>query len=324
MHDKKITFFMLVTNRDCMIADYAISSYTKIWVEKKQYGYNDFVLFVYLNCLSEENKSFYLPKWRAYPFVTLYDNAEKMQEDAPYPGQEIISPEGYVNKREDYTENCDELWTTDLKKFNTPYIATVDADFEILNADFYFYLVTQLEQNKNYIGASSSYSSTALQYDTYSKRDIELQERNHTWFCIYRKEAFSLSSVSHFYYEEVSPEGKVAAFDSAAYFQHDLKLNQHFTFATAPKSFRSSFVHYGATSKNRSLNRKNIGLYRRVFMLANAGVILGKENIFSGLLNKMVRVLSRLLFGRYLEKFMVERGTYIYDEQAIAPASTKN
>jgi hypothetical protein len=300
-----------------MIADYAIDSFSKIWALKKPFGYEDFVLFVYLNGLSSENKACYFEKWSGYPFATLYDNAEKFNEDnAPYPEQLIISPEGFRNKREDYTENCDELWTTELKKFNTSYIATVDADFEILDADFYFYLVSQLEHQPNYIGASSSYSKTAIEYDTYSKRYIELQERNHTWFCIYRKEAFSLSTVSHFYYQEITKEGKVAAFDSAAFFQHDLRANHHFEFTTLPRAFKSSFVHYGAASKNRSLTRKNISFYRHAFMLAHAGLIHGKENFFSGLINKLVRKASSCFFGKYLKRFTIERSTYIYDEPA--------
>ena len=308
---------MLVTNRDCVIADYSISSYAKIWAEKRPFGYQDFVLFVYLNGLSADNKAWYFDKWSTYPFTILYDNAEKFnEENAPYPEQLIISPEGFRNKREDYTENCDELWTTELKKFNTTYIATVDADLEILDADFYFYLVSQLEQHINYIGASSSYSKTSIEYDTYSKRQIELQERNHTWFCIYRKEAFSLSTVSHFYYQDLTPEGKVAAFDSAAFFQHDLRKNHHFDFATLPKAFRSSFVHYGAASKNRSLTRDNISLYRRAFLFAHIGLMHGKESLFSGLINKVVRKAGGYFFGRYLKKFTIERSTYIYDEPA--------
>lgn len=36
---------------------------------------------------------------------------------------------------EDINENYDELWTSELLKFNTDYVATVDADFKVLNAE---------------------------------------------------------------------------------------------------------------------------------------------------------------------------------------------
>src|SRR4028118_13435 len=143
--DKKITFFMLVTNRDCIIADYAINSYQKIYNTKLNFGSCDFILFVYLNCLTEENKNKYYGKWELYPFTFLYDNTSKIKpEDFPYPGQPIISPEGVARSRDDYAESYDELWTTELKKIQTPFVATVDADFEILHADFYFYLMEEL------------------------------------------------------------------------------------------------------------------------------------------------------------------------------------
>jgi len=44
----------------------------------------------------------------------------------------------------------------------------------------------------------------------------------------------------------------------------------------------------------------------------------GKESFLSGLLNKMVRGTSGFFFGRYLKRFTVERGIYIYDEPAGA------
>lgn len=156
MQDKKrITLFMLVTNRDCIIADYAIKSYQKIHDQKRPFGYKDFVLFVYLNCLSEENKNQYLKKWKSYPYTIIYDNADKFEgAPKPYPGMKIVSLEGFEITCDDYAESYDDLWSNELRKFQTPFIATVDADFEVLNADFYFYLLDQLKDNPNLIAAS--------------------------------------------------------------------------------------------------------------------------------------------------------------------------
>lgn len=110
----KITFLMLVTNRDCIIADFCIKSYQKIYAVKKSFGYKEFTLFIYLNNLSEENKEKYLQKWSNYPFTSIYDNAEKLatMTEKPYPGQIKLSPEGIPRNTEDYTKSCDELWMT--------------------------------------------------------------------------------------------------------------------------------------------------------------------------------------------------------------------
>ncbi len=316
MEDKKlVTLFMLVTDRDCIIADYAIKSYHKIYVRKTEFGFQDFVLYVYLNCLSEENKNKYAKKWEAFPYTLMYDNAAKVEStDRPYPGQKIVSPEGIERSRDDFAESYDELWTDELKKFNTPFVATADADFEILDADFYFYLLQQLKENPGHIAASSSYDVTTYLYDTYSKRNIILSERNHTWFCIYRKEAFKLSQISHYYYETVTSEGKVLAYDSAAYFQHDLRTKHQCTFAVPPKAFESSFVHYGAGSKNKSLNSRNIRFYRKVFLLSTIGLFYGRGNLAKIFINTLTRKIAGKLFSRYLNRFTKERSVYVYDE----------
>ena len=311
--EKLVTLFMLVTDRDCMIADYTISSYLKIYKQRKTFGYQDFVLFIYLNCLSERNILKYKEKWASYPYTSIFDNAEKISaSERPYPGQPLVSPEGVARSYDDYAESYDELWSTELVKFRTPFVATVDADFEVLHADFYFYLFGQLEQHADLIAASSNYNGTALIYDSYSKRNIILNERNHTWFCIYRKEAFSISSRSHYYFETHTSKGEISAYDSGAYFQHDLRTNHHYKFAALPKKFNCSYIHYGAASKNRSLNSGNVGFYRRAVILHAVGLVYGSENKLSCWINKITRKIAGVLFATYLNKITVERSSYIY------------
>ncbi|MES2650172.1 MAG: hypothetical protein V4663_00455 [Bacteroidota bacterium] len=314
----KVTFFMLVTNRDCIIADYAIKSYEKIYNEKRKYGYKDFQLFIYLNCLSEENLAFYYDKWANYPFSVLYNNAEKIaaMKVKPYPGQTIISPEGMARKVDDYAESYDELWSTELQKFNTPYIATVDADFEVLDSDFYFDLMNKLSADEQIICASSCYGQTLTEpvYDTYSKQYIYQNERNNTWFCIYKKEAFELSKISHYYFERKTEDGKIMVYDSASYFQDSLR-KKGFKFIAAPPQYFGSFVHYGAASKNKSLTRLNIGHYRNAFLIATKGLIKGKNNLLIRIINKISRKIGHYLYDNFLSKIRTERSTYIYTEE---------
>ncbi|MGM9477292.1 hypothetical protein ACS5PU_12710 [Pedobacter sp. GSP4] len=314
MKSPQITFFMLVTDRDCIIADFAIKSYNKIYHRNQDFGGEDFVLYIYLNNLSEENKGYYLEKWASYPYTTLYDNTEKLNSlaEKPYPGQIVTSPEGVSRQVEGYNELYDELWTTELKKIDTPYIATVDADFEILNADFYFYLISELSKNPSLIGASTCYSATSPQpiYDSYSNRNIILQERNHTWFCIYKREAFNRCNISHYYYEEIDSSNQIVAYDSASYFQQHLR-QKGFNFIHCPISYYNSYVHYGAASKNKTLNRTNINYYRNAFLLTSRGILRGKNALFSKAINKLVRTIAKPFFKNYLNRKKHERSTYI-------------
>ena len=60
----EITFFMIVTPRDVVIADYAVRSYAKI-------RDLDFTLLVYSNYLLPEQKAYYFPRWEGLPFVQI-------------------------------------------------------------------------------------------------------------------------------------------------------------------------------------------------------------------------------------------------------------
>lgn len=304
---------MLVTERDCMFADYAVASYARLHEACPGEAYR-FVLFVYLNCLSEASKRRYAARWAAHPFVTLYDNAEHVRDLDLRPGQEIVSPEGVVRPRDDAAENYDELWSTQLQTFTTPVVGTVDADFEVLHPDFYVHLLDALAADDRLVGASTSYSSSARQHDTYSGRNVVIHERNHTWFCLYKREAFRLSKTSHFYFEETDAQVETVAYDSAANFQRDLRL-QGRTFATLPPAFDSSYIHYGAASKNRSITPRTVGFYRRVFLWANVGVLYGAGVGRMGrALNGAVRRLAGVAFRRLLARVAAERRTYVFSD----------
>ena len=306
-----VTLFMLVTDRDCVFADYAVRSYGTLVGPD---GDPDFVLFVYLNCLSRENVERYAGRWGSYPYVEVFDNTEKVRGTPLYPGQEMVSPEGVRRRRDDAAENYDELWTSELPTFRTPLVATVDADFEVLHPDFYHHLLAALRSDARAVGASTDYSPTARVYDTYSKRDLVLWERNHTWFCVYRREAFALSTASHFYYEEVDADG-TTAFDSAAYFQHDLRDVHGRTFVSLPPEFSRSYIHYGAASKNRSISRRNVWFYRRVFIWSTVGLVYGsRRGRAARALNAVVRKAARAAFRGLLDRVASERRTYVYDD----------
>src|SRR5262249_30737136 len=157
----KITFFMLVTNRDALMADYCVKSYQSL--HKKFKDEMPFVLYIYCNCLDCATKQKYVPQWSRFSYVQIFDNQEKMKNIKIRAGETITSPEGIDRVRDGWCENYDELWTSELKKFKTDYIATVDADFEVLKPNFIKNMIDVLDQDPNLIGMSSDY--TPPQYE---------------------------------------------------------------------------------------------------------------------------------------------------------------
>ena len=149
-----LTLFMLVTNRDCVIADYTIHRYKKLWSLIRS-----FRLKVYANCLSSTNKQRYFPRWHALTYLDLVDN----EADGPIvrrKGERFTTPEGIALRYNDDCEHYDEVWTREQRKCNTPFFGTVDADFEVLNARFFLTMLRQLETDDKLAGISTDYSPT--------------------------------------------------------------------------------------------------------------------------------------------------------------------
>lgn len=125
MDDVKITFFMIVTDPDLVIADYAVRSYAKI-------RHLNFTLRIYSNWVSSSLKKRYFPRWRKFSFVEIVDPEWHSDENKPNDPR-LDGP----------FEHCDTIWDRELKKISTPYYATVDADFEILDGRFVPVMLTQ-------------------------------------------------------------------------------------------------------------------------------------------------------------------------------------
>jgi hypothetical protein len=255
---KTLSLLMLVTPRDAVIADSGIRSLRLI----KDI---DFELAIYPNSLTKNQQLFYFPRWREWPFVRILEPA--------YGYQSVDEETIRKNGLEGPYEPCYQIWDSELPKLDGHYIGTVDADFEILNYRFIPYILKQMDQDNKIIGFSTDSSETALVFDSYSQERIRLNERNHTWFCIYRKEAFTVSKVSHKYFERQDPELAAShnihrdAWDEGAWFQNDLKL-KGYVFKSLPDSFRGDYIHYGEFSHNMMITRANVFFYRIARKLA--------------------------------------------------------
>src|SRR5438067_5455752 len=168
---------MIVTPRDVVIADYAVRSYAKIT------GL-DFSLLVYSNYLLPEQKAYYFPRWEALPFVEIAHNRHH-DEDLRDIYTRIQS-----DALEGPFEYCDPIWDRELRQITTPFVATVDADFEIFGSGFVNHMVGRLRTDPDLVGLSTDYSATDIVHEPYSGNTIILNERNHTWFCLYKRMAF--------------------------------------------------------------------------------------------------------------------------------------
>ena len=280
MDKTKITFFMVVTNKCLLITDYTIGSFRKI-------KNINFKLVIYSNWIDEDLKKINFPKWKQYSFVEIIENNHQTDDNKPkkenYP-YFIFGP---------YDRN-DVIWDNELPKFKTPYVATVDSDFEILNQKFIHLMINKMDNESKLIAMSTDYAPfRSNHFETYSERYMELNERWAPWFSIYKKEAFEKCKVSQMYYEEVI-DSKSYAWDSTGYFQRALTKDLGYRIEAIDWKYQPCFIHYGAFNKNTQLNKNNIGLYRWV-------QVLGRKELFghfAPLFITLSRILNNLLFKR--------------------------
>jgi hypothetical protein len=277
------TLFMIVTPRDVVIADYAVRGYARV-------RGLDFKLLVYSNYLLPEQKAYYFPRWEALPFVEIARN--------PHHDQDLASINGRItaDKLEGPFEYCDPIWDRELRKLHTSIVGTVDADFEVLNGRFLDSMLAQLHSQPDLVAFSTDYSPTEVVHEPYSGNTIILNERNHTWFCLYKQEAFERSQVSHAFHREMLVGAPVErnCWDSAAYFQKSLR-DQGLHLEYLRGRYRRDFIHYGAFSKNTSVTRQTVALFR-IFAVAENVLPFRVSRVF-----RMVRakVLPKLENNRY-------------------------
>ena len=299
----EVTLFMLVTNKDCVLANYSIHSYRKLWKI-----YDSFVLEVYANCLKAERKSRYFPQWEKLPYVSIRDN-EANGKLARKKGEKFLSPDGRQFQYDESCEHYDEVWTREHQLAKTPFWATVDADFELLAPQFMVEMINTLRADPVLAGISSDYASTADVYDTFSEQMIRLNERWHTWCCIYRRETGRyLREVSSFFFSTIMPGGMPHSFDSYARFQQHL-IHSGYRMAALPDRFQRQFIHYGGFSKNRSVTEKNVHLYRHLAIAAKRGIPLP----LGGKLDWLVRCTSAHIFNRLFSGALAERKVWDWE-----------
>ena len=289
----EVTFFMLVTDADALIAEYAIRSYRLLRREKI-----NFRLRVYGNCLSPIVRDRYFPRWQKYSFVELDDNRAHVTPNYPKAGTLITSPEGFSHPLYGDWETCATIWYRELQKLPTPFVATVDADFEILDPAFVEEAMERLRSAPDLAGVSSTYGpDRPAHYETYRQQTVFMHQRWDTWFCIYRKSCLDVG-ISPYLHEQTTADGMVHVYDAFGYLQHAL-LAKGWRFEAVGPEFQNQFIHYAAFVQNQHVTTRNIAAYRRYRILMHRGLIprLGFKGA-RGRLNRWVGYGAQELFIR--------------------------
>jgi hypothetical protein len=131
-------------------------------------------------------------------------------------------------------------------------------------------MMRRLRDEPDLVAMSTDYSPTDVVYEPYTGNTIVLNERNHTWFCIYKHAAFEVSQVSHAFHREMLVGAPVErnCWDSCAYFQKSLR-DRGLRLESLKGRYRREFIHYGAFSKNTTVTRGSVGVFRALAIVEN-------------------------------------------------------
>lgn len=302
---------MLVTPRDAMLADYSIQSFNKLVKVLQAY---DWTLCVYMNCLTDELKTKYIHRWSKLPYVKLVDNAPFVKDLTIKPGEKVhfsgISTRPYEGK---YEIGC-VVWEREFRKMDTDYWCLVDADFEILETDFITHIFAELDNKKNLFVFSTDHGYTKPLFNTYSQEDIISAERYDTWFCVYKKDC--LQCKTPLYYHEDLKDNKKWVWDDTGKFQEDLKQQTSCVYNSISElstlelrqKLVYQYIHYGAFSKNVSLNTPfKVALYRKILILSHRGIVRYKR---SSTINKIIRFTFKRIYTNLYKSINTERKVY--------------
>lgn len=309
---KSITFFMLVTPRDAIIAEYSIRSFAKLRKVLKHY---DWKLQVYMNCLEDEQKERMHQLAKSLDYMELIDNNEYVAAEDIIPGQKVlfngISTRPYEGK---YEIGC-VVWEREFRKSKTDFWCIVDADFEILKPDFVKYAFEQLEKRLDlYVYSTDGSTIDTKVYNSYTKEEVLSKPRCDTWFCIYKRE--SQQCTTPLYYHEEIHDGEKWVWDDTGKFQEDLQKSCDckcdYINMVKPGELRNQYVdqyiHYGAFSKNVSLkNARDVKIYRKRILLARSGILYFERN---NIINKFIRYVFRMVVNKRYKQVFAERQKY--------------
>lgn len=204
--------------------------------------------------------------------MDIRDNRKYITADYPKPGSTVVSPEGTARVLNGDWEWSDTVWTRELPTFTTPFVATVDADFEILEPGFVRQGLELLRADPKLAGVSTNYEPDNPEcHNSYDGRTLYLHQRWGAWFCIYRKCCLDIG-VSHYYQESTASDGAIHVYDGGGYLQHAL-IERGWRFQSLDPEWQRQFIHYTAFGQNQKITDRNVAAYRRYRILMKNGLI---------------------------------------------------
>ena len=302
-----VMLLMIITPPDSHIAKFAVKRLSKALNEKVN-------LSIYFNGLPprEQRKIRKLVQHNRH--VRIRDNYPEISANkesiAAQVGKPVVTASGRASEmREGLYEPQAEIWSSELVRFmEFDLVGIVDPDFEIFEANFIDEILEAFAKDERLGFLSVDYSPSVEFYDSYSREHCILQERYHTWFCVYRRRALELENDFYFHEER---SGKVRKWDHSAKLQEALKARHGFSGSVLPQEQGWKFLHYGAFAQNRSLTGGKLRVYR--------ALRIGRHNGFIHVhgCQSFSRAIQRFSDRAYsllrLEKYDREREHYIFE-----------
>lgn len=258
---------------------------------------------------SDENK---LRTWTmSIGNTVVLSNREKIErEKSSYRiGAEYTTVLGRRELRVGAYESAPEIWERELQRLGADVVGIIDADFEILSADFLPVMIDAFRAHPRLGFMSVNYSPEARIFDSYSRTWATIAERHHTWFCLYLRDA--LKREANFSYFEEKRGEKLIKFDHSARLQEVLRQRYNYRGAVLDRTWSWAYVHYHAFAQNRTLNGRRLKVYRFFRIGSATGWFFAHHiNFLVSPLKLLSRILYRIL---WLGRFDMQRARYRFE-----------
>lgn len=324
MKKKSIEFYMVVTNRSVFISNFCIHSVVKL-IDNLIGKYN-VTFHIYLNCINLKKYSKYINKWSKYNYVKII-YSDLTPNDFFYDNGSYKATNG---KEYLYPMEFEEPFDNGYSQTTADYFISIDDDFEILNPALVIDMLQYMEEHPELPIFSTDKTITNNHYDTYSKGNIILCERNDTWFIIYntkyKVKNLSCHPVDYF----VKPNGEIRYFkfgqdnwseyidaciqekgiryvyDGMAWLQKEIRMKKPskiISIKDIDAKYDNMYIHYGAFTQNKSVNTyTKVKLYRLLAIKRKIGFLFLPNYI-----NRKIKILYKIIFNICFMKADKER-----------------
>lgn len=314
MKKKSIEFYMVVTNRSVFISNFCIPSVVKL-IDNLTDTYN-VIFHIYLNCINIERYSKYINKWEKHNYVKII-YSDLTPDDFLFDGNSYKATNG---KKYLYPMEFEEPFDRGYSNTKADYFISIDDDFEVLNPILVVDMLRYMEEHPELPIFSTDKTITNNHYDTYSKGNIILCERNDTWFTIYNTKYNAKNVSCHPVDYYVKPNGEIRYFNfgqdnwleyidtciqekgiryvynGMAWLQKEIRLNtpsEIISIKDIDIKYDKMYIHFGAFTQNKSVNTyTKVKLYRFLAIKRKIGFLFLPNYI-----NRKIKILFKMIFS---------------------------